>query len=212
MDDVIIYIPYTKDDIKNYNIVYQSDFLFDTNYLKKLLLFLLAFSPAIFLLASWYFYGKEKTYLDVPKELSSYPQERKAWEVAAYFHPPFSVIDKEFFSALLLDLYRRKLIDLKLKEKNVYVKINENPPKSINKKNINIFFIRTQAVKPRSFCNKRIIFGLRMIQQGFKSAQPKRALADILMPVPEWTEGVPAVIDMPYFQFFQSDFFIKFFK
>src|SRR3989344_4281189 len=134
MDDVIIYIPYTKDDIKNYNIVYQSDFLFDTNYLKKLLLFLLAFSPAIFLLASWYFYVKEKTYLDVPKELSSYPQERKAWEVAAYFHPPFSVIDKEFFSALLLDLYRRKLIDLKLKEKNVYVKINENPPKSINKK------------------------------------------------------------------------------
>lgn len=134
IDDVIIYIPYAKSDIKNFNIIYQSDFLFDTNYLKKLLFFLLAFSPAIFLLASWHFYGREKTYLDIPKELSDYPQERKAWEVAAYFHPPFSVIDEEFFSALLLDLYRRKLIDLKLKEKNVYIKINENPPKFINKK------------------------------------------------------------------------------
>lgn len=33
-----------------------------------------------------------------------------------FFNPPFALIDKNFYSSILLDFYRRKIIDLKLKK------------------------------------------------------------------------------------------------
>lgn len=132
-DDVIIYVPY--DRTEGFNIINQKDFLFDTNYLLKFFALILSIIPALSFYLIWFLFGKELTEPDLPEELSMAPNARKAWEVAAFFNPPFSGLNKNFFASLLLDFYRRKIIDLKaIKEKlffqteNVmYLRINKIP-------------------------------------------------------------------------------------
>ena len=140
---VIIYILYDG-DISKYNEIDKPDFEYGTdktssltpayvillNYLKTIFVFLI---PAILFFCSWIFFGKELKEEDVPDQLSQNPTERKPWEVAAYFNPPFAKIDKNFYSAMLLDFSRRKIIDIQLMKNKtffsnkdeIYIKIND---------------------------------------------------------------------------------------
>jgi len=140
---VIVYIPYNG-NISKYNIIDLSDFEYGTdktssltpasinilNYLKTIFIFLI---PGILFFCSWLFFGKELRDDEVPDQLSQNPSERKPWEVAAFFNPPFGRIDKNFFSAILLDFFRRKIIDIQLMKNKtffsnvdeVYIKIND---------------------------------------------------------------------------------------
>ncbi|MFA5258779.1 MAG: hypothetical protein WC402_01780 [Candidatus Pacearchaeota archaeon] len=134
----IIYIPY-KEDITSYNIIEKSDFEYDTKENKKLselIIMLLVIGiilahllPAILFFCSWYFFGKELTEPSVPSQLSQNPTDREPWEVASFFNPPFGRVDSNFFSTMLFEFYRRKIIDLKLIKKffgnNLLIKINE---------------------------------------------------------------------------------------
>ncbi len=135
---VIIYIPYNS-DIKGFNIIEKPDFEYDSTINKKsnpVILILITLGiiimhllPAVLFLSSWYFFGKELTEGDVPEQLSTYPTNRKPWEVAVFFNPPFGKIDRNFFSTMLFDFYRRKIIDLKLKkgffQEQLMIKINK---------------------------------------------------------------------------------------
>ncbi len=152
LDDVIIYIPYTKSDIANYQIIQQNDFIFDDNIVKKLFIILFSLLPAIIFLIIWRFYGREHTYADIPPELSFYPNERKGWEVASFFHPPFATIDKTFFSSLLLDLHRKKVIDLYLENKDLYIKINKTNKQLDNIESEFISFVKElQSLVPEDY-------------------------------------------------------------
>lgn len=130
IEDVIIYIPYTPESIINYNIIARNNFGFQSSSIFFMVLIFI--SPAIIFFLLWYFFGKENVKVDLPPEMSFYPRERKGWEVAAFFNPPFSAIDKNFFSAIMLDFYRRKIIDTKMKEKEIYIKINEAKDKNLD--------------------------------------------------------------------------------
>lgn len=131
---VIIYIPY-EGGISGYNIIEQNDFVFDgeksesnNGYLYKIFILIIHLLPGIIFFFSWYYFGKELSEPDVPEQLSQIPNKRKPWEVAIYFNPPFGVTDPNFFSTLLLDFYRRKIIDIKLEEgifkKDLLIKLN----------------------------------------------------------------------------------------
>jgi uncharacterized membrane protein len=122
--DVIIYIPYDQ-EIQSVNTVYQKDFEFDKRGSKGILLLLLCLFPCLFIIGIWHFFGREHTYADIPPELSMYPRERKPWKIAAYFTLPFNMLDKNFFSAMLINLYHKKVIDIKMKKKTPWIKIND---------------------------------------------------------------------------------------
>jgi uncharacterized membrane protein len=120
--NVIVYIPYDG-DIAGFNIINAKKFDFDSsNILLSLLIFA---SPAIFFYLLWRIFGKENIVVDLPDQMSFYPRERKGWIVAAFFNPAFSKVDKNFFSAIMLDLYRKKAISTKMQEKDILIKINK---------------------------------------------------------------------------------------
>jgi hypothetical protein len=125
--NVILYIPYTG-EISNFNVINQADFQFDSKF-KSILkgIFFLFFSlfPAIFFFFIWFFLGREISYENTPKELSTFPSNRRCWEVAAYFNPPFSKVDKNLFASVLLNLYNKKIIDIMEKDGDIYVKLNK---------------------------------------------------------------------------------------
>ncbi len=127
-EDVIVYAPY-EGETSMFNVNNLENFEFDSS--QRILKFILLILPAFLFFGMWYIFGREKTHTDFPSQMSSYPQERKAWQIAAYFNPPFSTIDKDFISALLIEFYHKKIIDIKLKdEKQVMVKLNE--PKKLD--------------------------------------------------------------------------------
>jgi len=125
-DSVIIYIPFNE-NISNKKVVYLNDFEYDNSFLDYWISLIFGFIPAFILFTVWYFFGKEKFDVDVPSSLSVYPVKRKAWEVAAYFQPPFNTLGKNFISSVLLELSNRKVIDIKVEKRflgqNCYIKI-----------------------------------------------------------------------------------------
>jgi len=121
--DVIIYLPYTPENLADYKILEREDFEFDSPHIFSSLFFF--FIPVVFFYVLWFFTGRELVVTDFPPEMSFYPRERKGWEVAAFFNPPFSVADNNFFAAAMLDFYRRKIISTKMIDKDVYIKINK---------------------------------------------------------------------------------------
>lgn len=122
-EDVIFYIPYYEDRT-GYNIIEQDDFDFDGRF--NLIGFIVSFLPGLAFFFSWYYFGRERSFKDIPESGISYPPcDRKPWEVALYFHPMFSQLDKNFFSAMFLELYRRKIIDIKIIRNDLYLKISE---------------------------------------------------------------------------------------
>jgi len=128
-DNVIVYIPYSDETGKS--VILLNNFEYDHSYWKDILSFILGLFPGISLYFVWRFFGRENLEPEIPTELSDYPSKRKGWEVAAYFNPPFNQIDKNFLSSLILDLYQRKIIDIKTEKsflsERCYIKIlNKN--------------------------------------------------------------------------------------
>lgn len=122
----IIYIPYEPSDISDYKILHESKMHSGNNYLKLISYILMMMLPAILCIFAWRRYGVENVTGDYPEELSQYPRERKAWEVAAYFNPPFGQIGTTLIPAVMMDFYNRKIIDIKDKDKETYIKILED--------------------------------------------------------------------------------------
>ncbi len=131
-EQVIIYIPYEK-STAGLNIINQENFEFDDKNLRHFILLLLSLCPGIIFFSIWNFFGKERSKIDVPKRLSMYPNKRKASEVAAFFNLPFGSASPNLVPALLTDFYYRKIIDIKTKGKEIYVKINRYNKNSLNK-------------------------------------------------------------------------------
>jgi len=141
----IIYIPY-KGDLANYKIIEKPNFEYDSKENKKLSgltiilliigIMLMHLLPAVLFFCSWYFFGKELTEPSVPSQLSQNPTNREPWEVASFFNPPFGKVDPNFFSTMLFEFYRRKIIDLKLIEKffgnNLLIKINKEKAEKLD--------------------------------------------------------------------------------
>ncbi len=124
-EQVIIYLPYEGDSSK-FNVINKEDFEFDTKTLKHLFQFFLFSMPGIIFFLAWYFFGRENSEENVPERLSMYPNNRKAWQVSSFFNPPFKALNKNLLSTLLTDFYRKKIIDTRIEDKEVYVKINPN--------------------------------------------------------------------------------------
>lgn len=131
-EDVIIYIPFNE-DISNYNIISQKNFEYDGNLIENLFALFFSLLPAGIIFLLWRIFGKEKTYEDIPEELSFYPGERNPWEVAAFFQPPFNTLDKNFFATMLINFYHKKVIDIKMKQKDLLVKVNNYKKESLDK-------------------------------------------------------------------------------
>lgn len=126
-ENVILYIPYYGNTL-DFNITHQKDFEFDYNSgfrFKDFLFIFLSLFPGIFFFGIWFIFGRELTYETIPRELSNAPLKRKYWEIAAYFNPPFSKINKNFFASTLLNFYNKKIIDIKEKDKEIYIKLNK---------------------------------------------------------------------------------------
>ncbi|MFA5797069.1 MAG: DUF2207 domain-containing protein [Candidatus Woesearchaeota archaeon] len=123
LDDVILYIPFTVTDTSAYAIITTPDFSFDDSTIRIIFITLISLLPAIALFFLWYAFGKEYAEEDLPRELSQYPNDRKPWEVAAFFQPPFGQLDEHFASTLMMDFYQRKIIDIKEIKGDTYVKL-----------------------------------------------------------------------------------------
>lgn len=134
--NVVLYIPYTG-DITGFTIISQEEFEFDSD-IKYQLKYLIFFFPGILFFFVWFIFGKENAYEQIPKELSEFPSKRVFWEVAAYFNPPFSKIDKNFFAAMLLNFYNKKIIDIKEKGKDIFVKLNNFQGDELERKIYNL--------------------------------------------------------------------------
>jgi len=147
--NVILYIPYAGDRT-GFNIIAQNNFEFDSDF-KSILKYLLAFFPGIIFFLIWFVWGKENTYEETPRELSTFPTKRKFWEVSAYFNPPFLKIDKNLFAAILLNFYNKKIIDVKENDKDIYIKLNKFNGDSIESQIYSILEKGKEGLKDRIF-------------------------------------------------------------
>lgn len=118
--NVIIYIPYETDAI-NLPIIEEKGY--DFSHYNWLITLILSLLPGICTYILWRVHGKENVEGDYPEELSQYPNERKPWEVAAYFEPPFNNLGKNFLPTMVMDFYNRKIIDIKDENKKPLIKI-----------------------------------------------------------------------------------------
>ena len=132
-ENVIIYIPY-QGDISLFNVIEKDSFEYDSGIFYLFVLFLVSIIPGLLFFFIWRIFGKETTYKDLPRTLSVYPEGRKAWQVNVFFNSPFGSADRNLFPTVLLDFYRRKIIDLKEKGKKneVWIKIKENKKEKLD--------------------------------------------------------------------------------
>ncbi len=130
-ENVILYIPYSG-ETNDFNIVESNDFEFDSGFLFLKILF--SILPGILVFGLWFFTGKERVYASIPKELSEFPSKRNVWEVSAYFNPPLSALDKNLFSSVLLKFYNNKIIEIKEKGKDIFIKLNKFNGDEVEKK------------------------------------------------------------------------------
>ncbi|MCX6742514.1 MAG: DUF2207 domain-containing protein [Candidatus Pacearchaeota archaeon] len=122
---VIAYIPY-ENNISSFNVIHINNFEFDDSskfFFRDVLIILLFLIPPVLFYLLWRKLGKEISYVDLPETLSFYPQERKAWEIVAFFRAPFGELGKNFVPTIITDFYRRKIIDIKEVDKEIYIKI-----------------------------------------------------------------------------------------
>lgn len=153
-ENVIVYIPYSGDK-SHFNIISKEDFEFDSRFrIKSLILY---FFPAVFFFFLWFIFGRENVWEVIPRELSNAPLKRKYWEIAAYFNPPFSVADNNFFSAVMLDFYKRKIIDIKQKDKDIYIKLNKFNGDEVEKQVYDLIEAVKLSLNPEK--HKKIIDG-----------------------------------------------------
>lgn len=127
-ENVIIYIPYEK-STEGKQLFYRNEFEFDKTNKQNWTIYLISFIPAFIFFFSWLIFGRERIEENIPGELSMMPDEknkRKPWQVAAYFNPPLSIFDKNSFSSTLLNFYHKKVIDIKLIDDDIYIKVNDS--------------------------------------------------------------------------------------
>jgi uncharacterized membrane protein len=124
---VAVYVPFNG-ETSGFSVIEQSSFEYNRQWLLFVLI-IIAIFPSIFFFLIWYFFGREHSFSDIPESLSTYPEGRKPWEVAAFFNPPFGSLNS---SALLLDFQRRKIIQLKSKDKKTLVKILKKEDSSLD--------------------------------------------------------------------------------
>ena len=132
--DVVIYIPY-KGNTAGFEIITQPGFEFGggSSFITFLVNFIVFLIPLFIFIALWVFFGRQRREPKVPHELMGLPNEqRKPWEVSAYFSPPVGSPKRLLYPTLMLDFYRRKIIDVKyidkgLLNKKTLVKINNDP-------------------------------------------------------------------------------------
>jgi hypothetical protein len=139
-EDVIIYVPYNPEDISKYSTKSLNKLEFDNTKIFFNLIF--AIIPAMICWLIWLKYGRENTEGDYPEELSQYPKERKAWEVAAYFHPPFGQAGGTLLPATIIDFYNRKIIDIKETNKHSQIKILQEEPNIDDVENVVLNFLK----------------------------------------------------------------------
>ena len=131
-EQVIVYIPYTGSTF-GFNIISQESFEFDSKLFSHILLLLGFLFPSISFFIAWFFFGREKAEVDIPERLSMYPNKRKASEVAVFFNFPLGSSNPNLLPTLLTDFYNRKIIDTRIKDKKLYVKINKYNADSLNR-------------------------------------------------------------------------------
>ncbi len=138
-EDVIVYIPY-EGNTQGLKLIVQNSFDFNTGSM-SLLLFMCLF-PAILFILVWFIEGREYSCLDIPEELSDFPSKIKGWEVATFYNPPFSIADDHFISSIMLDFYHKKILDIKVDEKNLpWVKIYKDNKKISTLDDIELKFL-----------------------------------------------------------------------
>jgi uncharacterized membrane protein len=123
--EFLIYIPYEPNDIQKYNILHETKLKTHNNMLTFIIFIFMALFPSIICFIVWYVFGREYIEGDYPEELSQYPNERKAWEVSVYFHPPFGNLDEKFMPTMILDFYHRKIIDIEVRKTGKIIKSDE---------------------------------------------------------------------------------------
>ncbi len=143
-EDVILYIPYNR-GISGFNIIEQTNFKFDSGF--SFLKILFSILPGLLVFGLWFFTGKERAYEDIPKEISVFPSERSAWEVSTYFNLPLAVLDKNVFSSVLLKFYNEKVIEIKEKGKEVFIKLNEFKGDEVEKNIYEILKITQSSIR-----------------------------------------------------------------
>ncbi len=140
------------------NLIYSSNFFYYVKIILEWIAVLILFSILIFSILSivlYYKYGTEKEF-NVPEMLSYLPKQRKPWLVNMIFHGNSMYGDVNGFNATLLDLYRRKIIDIipyerKLfpfgKRKEVKIKILQQNPSDLDEYEKKVFnFIKTFSI------------------------------------------------------------------
>jgi len=120
-EDVVIYVPVIFANYDAYAIG-QSSFQYPDPLASIIIIVIISLLPALVCFLIWRLYGKENAEEDLPEALSQYPNERKPWQVAAFFEPPFGDMTTTF-PTLMLDFYDRKIIDVKNIDKETYVKV-----------------------------------------------------------------------------------------
>jgi uncharacterized membrane protein YgcG len=161
--NVIIYIPYAV-EASNLSVINREGFEFDSDYdslLDKFVFIFFSFLPGIFFFVIWLIFGKELYHQQIPKELSTFPSKRKAWEVAAYFNTPFMKIDKNFFASVLLKFYNDRVIDVKEIDKEIYIKLNKFVGDEIEKRVYEILEKIKEGLKPNNKAIRGEYFNLK---------------------------------------------------
>jgi len=129
-DEVTAYIPY-EGDLSEFKII-EAEPLGYSFRGEELFMLILCLLPAAMFFVSWHFFGRERTLPELPEQMSFYPRERKGWEVAVIFNPPLLSMGQNLFPAIMMDLYRRKLLEFKDKTEGLYIKIKEGSIKKLD--------------------------------------------------------------------------------
>ena len=127
-EQVILYIPYSG-STDGFEVISKSSFEFDNSALRLILLLLFALFPSMVVFFGWFFFGRKNNYPSIPSEMSSYPNEREGWEVSCFFNTPFGSMGHNFLSTILISLYHKKVIDIQLRGKDLWIKINNTKEK-----------------------------------------------------------------------------------
>jgi len=178
-ESAVIYIPY-EGSLFGKEIIQLNNFKFDTNYFYYIIFLILTLFPSIGFYLIWMKFGKEVNEIDVPDYLSNYPKKRSGWEVAAFFTTPFGQLNKNLISSIILSLYHKKIIDIKIEKEffgdKSYFKIlkeDKNLDK-IEKEFLNILKFVTEKADKKYFKDSYLNFSKAASSFSFRYTLPKK--------------------------------------
>lgn len=129
-EEVSIYIPYSG-KTEGYKVLREERPKEKNDSFLKFLMILFSIFPGIFFIIFWHYAGKEHFEEDLPKELSTFPEKRKPWQVASFFNVPFAD-NINIYPTLLASLYNKKIVDIKEEKKKRLIKINKYDEKNLD--------------------------------------------------------------------------------